>query len=210
MLMVAYSVNGDAYDEATPVHLTHQPEGDHVLKYQTIVADPPWDYGKDNGRFPVNVGNENKHEPLPYSTMTTAEIAALPVADWAFTDCRLFLWATNRHIHDAFHVAEAWGFVYRQMLVWEKTRSTPIGSVAPTRAEFMLVCKRGAPTTMQRFPSSVILASPGHHSQKPEAFLDYIEACSPPPRLEMFARRARFGWDVWGNEAPGPVALENA
>lgn len=41
----------------------------------------------------------------------------------------------------------------------------------------------------------------GAHSAKPEAFLDLVESISPGPRLEMFARRNRLGWDTWGNEA---------
>ena len=41
----------------------------------------------------------------------------------------------------------------------------------------------------------------GKHSEKPEAFLDVVESVSPAPRLEMFARRNRLGWDTWGNEA---------
>jgi N6-adenosine-specific RNA methylase IME4 len=41
----------------------------------------------------------------------------------------------------------------------------------------------------------------GKHSAKPEAFLDIVEHVSPAPRLEMFARRQRLGWDTWGNEA---------
>lgn len=39
------------------------------------------------------------------------------------------------------------------------------------------------------------------HSEKPEAFLDVVESVSPAPRLEMFARRQRLGWDTWGDEA---------
>lgn len=33
-------------------------------------------------------------------------------------------------------------------------------------------------------------------------FLEIVERVSPGPWLEMFARRRRVGWDVWGNEAP--------
>jgi N6-adenosine-specific RNA methylase IME4 len=45
------------------------------------------------------------------------------------------------------------------------------------------------------------------HSAKPEAFIDLVEQVSPPPRLELFARRNRLGWDTWGNEALCHVAL---
>ena len=34
------------------------------------------------------------------------------------------------------------------------------------------------------------------HSKKPEFFQDLIEQVSESPRLEMFARRERDGWDV--------------
>jgi N6-adenosine-specific RNA methylase IME4 len=50
----------------------------------------------------------------------------------------------------------------------------------------------------------------GRHSEKPEAFLDIVESVSPAPRLEMFARRQRLGWDTWGNEALEHVQIGTA
>jgi N6-adenosine-specific RNA methylase IME4 len=189
-----------------------------TTKYRTIVADPPWEYETP---FPQDVGAAQrraagdkrggragrKDVPLPYPSMTVAAIAALPVETLAEDDCRLFLWATNRHLPFAFGIVEAWGFTYRQTLVWHKTNGSPVGSVAPNRAEFLLVGRRGSPHTMKRLPDSVITANPGAHSTKPECFLDYIEAVSPSPRLELFARRQRFSWDTWGNESLEMVNL---
>jgi N6-adenosine-specific RNA methylase IME4 len=60
------------------------------------------------------------------------------------------------------------------------------------------------------WPNSVFMLArplPRRHSTKPESFMDYIEASSPSPRLEMFARRQRLGWDTWGNEALEHVEL---
>ena len=34
-----------------------------------------------------------------------------------------------------------------------------------------------------------------------------IERCSPGPYLELFARRKRLGWDVWGNEVESDLVL---
>ena len=45
------------------------------------------------------------------------------------------------------------------------------------------------------------------HSKKPEFFQDLIETVSDSPRLEMFARRERENWDVWGNEVVSTVVL---
>jgi len=45
------------------------------------------------------------------------------------------------------------------------------------------------------------------HSRKPDGFLDLVERNSPGPYLELFARRARFGWDYWGNESLETVEM---
>jgi len=55
---------------------------------------------------------------------------------------------------------------------------------------------------------TLVLAPRGKHSEKPQAAYDKIENISPGPRLELFARGARPGWDVWGDEAPEPKEPE--
>ena len=43
------------------------------------------------------------------------------------------------------------------------------------------------------------------HSAKPATVCALIEAMHPDlPRVELFARQARLGWDAWGNEVPIP------
>ena len=44
-----------------------------------------------------------------------------------------------------------------------------------------------------------LLAERMQHSRKPDSLHDVAETM-PGPRLELFARRARPGWTVWGNE----------
>ncbi len=39
------------------------------------------------------------------------------------------------------------------------------------------------------------------HSRKPDELYPLIEACSPGPYLELFARGTREGWTTWGNQA---------
>ena len=49
------------------------------------------------------------------------------------------------------------------------------------------------------------------HSRKPDELYPIIEACSPGPYLELFARHGRPGWDAWGDEAvAGPPEGEAA
>lgn len=168
--------------------------------YATIVVDPPWHYDRRpvGGGAPGTMGDA---EPFPYSTMSVAEIKALPVAALAAGDAVLWLWTTNKYLRDSFAVMDAWGFGYRQTLVWGKNNPMPVGSVAPSAAEFLLAGKRGKPSMSWVWPSSVIVTprpSARVHSVKPDCFRDYIEHSSPAPYVELFAREPRLGWDSWG------------
>ena len=173
--------------------------------YATIVADPPWDYSEG---FAGGPGHGTwTTDPLPYSSMSVAEIAAIPVADLADTDCRLFFWTTNRYLPDAFDIVQAWGFRYRQILTWHKIDSNLGGSIAPTSAEFLLVAVKGSPSVEGRWSTSVVQHVHGRtHSLKPGVFLDLVEHTSPGPYVELFARQPRLGWDAWGYgyETPRP------
>lgn len=182
------------------------------MKYRTIVADPAWHYDR-HATMPGNAkksGHVTKREALPYQTMTLDAIRALPVDGLAERDCRLFLWTTNLYLPESFSVLAAWGFTYKQTLIWHKTGNpSPFGgSVAPNHAEFLLVADRGSPELLGRLAGSVLAAQkPYEHSKKPEMFLDLIETVSPGPFLEMFSRRARLGWDTWGDESLNHVEL---
>ena len=179
------------------------------MRYRTIVADPPWEYPEG---FPSQHQTKGKwkgpvlRQDLPYSAMTVWQIAALPVSELTDEASRLFLWTTNKYLPDAFMVMRAWGFKYRQTLTWDK-RGALAGSIAPN-SEFLLVGTRGSPGMMRRMTSAVIQASVTKtHSRKPDVFLDWVEQVSPGPYVELFSRRHRLGWDVWGNESANTVAL---
>jgi N6-adenosine-specific RNA methylase IME4 len=177
--------------------------------YKTIVADPPWHYeqgfGGSVGRGGFFKGSTERAKvqvkPLPYSSMTVDEIAAMPVRSLAAEDAWLWLWTTSKYLPDAFLITQRWGFRYRQVIVWRKTGNPPPfgGTVAPPHAEFLLLCSTGQPRRTGRVPSSVIEAPKQNvHSVKPDVFLDLVEATTPGPYVELFCRRPRFGWDSWG------------
>ena len=47
---------------------------------------------------------------------------------------------------------------------------------------------------------NIIATRKREHSRKPDEQYKIIEACSPGPFVELFARAKRDGWDQWGNE----------
>jgi N6-adenosine-specific RNA methylase IME4 len=140
--------------------------------------------------------------------MTVKEIAALPVSKMAEADAHLFLWTTNRYLRDSFAVAEAWGFRFSQLLVWAKTpRGIGPGGTFSQSAEFILFGRRGSLKHLKRIDTVWFNWTRTAHSVKPDAFLDTVEQVSPGPYLELFARRARFGWDYWGDQSLGTAEM---
>ena len=183
------------------------------MKYRTIIADPPWRYGKwgtasETGRYKGNQFFSQR--PIGYQTMTVKEIMEIQVSDVADENCDLYLWTTQKYLPDAFGVMQAWGFRYCATLVWCKSpRGLGQGGLFCPTTEFLLQGRKGRmPEGKRRIDSTWWqMTRTRNHSQKPEAFQDMIETVSDPPRLEMFARRQRDGWDVWGNEVENSINL---
>jgi N6-adenosine-specific RNA methylase IME4 len=167
--------------------------------FRTIVADPPWKYGK----WGTGSGCFNVAIPLPYPSMTVKDISGLAVSNLAASDCDLYLWVTQKYLPESFKVIESWGFKYCQTLTWGKTpRGTGQGGLFCPTTEFLILARKGKmPQGKKRIDTTWWnVKRTKKHSQKPEFFQDIIETVSDSPRLEMFARRPRAGWTVWGNE----------
>lgn len=160
--------------------------------FRVVVADPPW-------RYDVRSEDPSHSGALPYPSMATAEICALPVADLAYDDAVLWLWTTNAHMPDAFEVVKAWGFEYKTILTWAKP-SIGTGNWLRGQTEHVLLAVRGHPTILLSNQSTLLSAPKGQHSEKPDAFFDLVEHLCPGSKLELFARRPREGWAVFGDE----------
>jgi N6-adenosine-specific RNA methylase IME4 len=168
--------------------------------YHTIMADPPW---KESGGAEHCKGGKrgaDKH----YSLMKTDDIIELMrTADkWNPAEsCHLWLWVTNNFLVDGLRVVDALGFRYVTNLCWVKD-NIGIGRYLRGKHELCLFAVRG-PSMMpddHAVPSTVVYVPKSEHSQKPDYVTHFIERVSPGPRLEMFARGPRPGWDVWGNQ----------
>jgi len=180
-----------------------------LRKYQIILADPPWSYGAWGKAEPTHRPNARSY-PMPYDSMTVEQIASLPVEQLADDNCELYLWTTQRYLPYSFEVIRRWGFRYCQTLTWcKKPRGLGQGGVFCPTTEFLLLARKGKMPKVRRRDSTWYLVKRPHnsHSTKPEDFQDMIEQVTYPPRLELFARRKRLGWDCWGNEVESDINL---
>ena len=167
-----------------------------------IYADPPWDYrgqlqhaGVDSG----DTGGAIRH----YGTVTSADLAALPISGIAEADCLLFLWATSPHLDQAIELGKAWGFEWATVaFVWDKQRVNP-GFYTMSQCELCLVFKRGRIPRPRgaRNVRQLVSERRGAHSAKPEEVRRRIERMFPEQaKIELFARGRAPGWDTWGDE----------
>ena len=182
-------------------------------KYAVIYADPPWAWGK----APLVDRGAARTVEKEYPTMQPDEIKALPVVSIAQDRAALFMWATSPKLPLAFEVMKAWGFEYKSCaFVWVKKNKksdslfTGMGFYTRQNAEFVLLGTRGTPS-LERLDKGVhqvieeaepIFTPVSAHSVKPEEVRQRIDRLFGGERIELFARRAAPGWDVWGNQAP--------
>jgi N6-adenosine-specific RNA methylase IME4 len=190
-------------------------------KYRTIVADPPWPYETSKtGRFaipkPVEDIGQQGVETMGYGVMSMTDLASLRPD--AADNAHLYIWTTNAFMVEAHDLARAWEFKPKTILTWTKTHhgdrsrvSMKTGYYFRGATEHCLFCVKGslALQTKDGLPTGYLWPRLPH-SVKPDAFYDLVEMASPGPYLELFARRARFGWDYYGDESLGTAEMPEA
>jgi N6-adenosine-specific RNA methylase IME4 len=166
--------------------------------YGVIYLDPPWRYENPP------VGDVARANENHYGTMPLDEIKALKIP--AGPDVAVFMWATIPLLDVQMEVLAAWGLKYKSAIAWEKDREGT-GYWIRGQVELLLIATRGevpAPAPGEQLPA-IVRTPRGRHSEKPDCFAEMIANLFPNvPKLEMFARKTRPGWDVWGNEIPPP------
>jgi N6-adenosine-specific RNA methylase IME4 len=174
-------------------------------RFSTILADPPWQFVNRTGKIAPEHGRLTR-----YPTLKLDEIAALRVDKIAAPTAHLYLWCPNALLPEGIAVMKAWGFTYKSNIIWHKVRKDGgsdgrgVGFYFRNVTELMLFGVRGknartlAPGRRQ---VNLLATRKREHSRKPDEQYDIIEACSPGPFLELFARGTRKGWATWGNQA---------
>lgn len=182
------------------------------MRYDVILADPAWEYGS------VKSETHNKLTTTSirhYPSMKHERMAALDVQSVSKPDCTLFMWTTAKMLPESLKLIGAWGFRFSTVaFVWEKTHLNTNRTVAVmsmwthSAFEFLLVAKNGRHKRVDLGVHQHIRAPRLEHSRKPEESYVRIERLMGKVRyLEMFSRRKRPGWDVWGNGVRGGIRL---
>ena len=170
-----------------------------VRRYGVILADPAWRFEPHS-----RVTGQDRAADNHYATASLTTIKSYDVASIAAKDCALFLWATWPLLPQALEVMACWGFTFKTGLPWVKPCQAS-GYWFFGRTELLLLGTRGKiPCPSPGLQWQGLIEPPAReHSRKPDQTYELNKSFFPTlPKIELFARHARAGWDRHGAEAP--------
>lgn len=172
--------------------------------YKIIYADPAWQYDRQQ------VHKNSKDACMKYQTMTLDDMKNMNVNEMAEKDSVLIMWVTFPKLQEGLELMKAWGFTYKtNLFTWIKknkksttTNFWGMGRYTRANAEICLIGTKGKPLEVLSHSIHSVIETPiREHSRKPDEVRDkIIELFGDIPRIELFAREQKEGWDVWGNE----------
>jgi N6-adenosine-specific RNA methylase IME4 len=165
--------------------------------YRTIVIDPPWPMEKIKREVRPN------QIVMDYKTMSIDEIKKFPIKDFISPrGCHLYMWTTQKFLQYSFDILKEWNFNYIFTMVWHKPGGfQPVG-LPQYNCEFVLFGKNGTLSFSDLKEFSVCFDAPRkEHSRKPDEFYNIVRRVSPEPRIDIFSREKREGFEQWGHES---------
>jgi N6-adenosine-specific RNA methylase IME4 len=195
--------------------------------YSTVVIDPPWRY-----KSPGWLGGAERHyETLPYEALAALPIDTVAADDahlwlwttdthmeqafdlideWGFERRAIFPWIKLTTKELSWEQAKDWALIGQHALSHNgKFHKLSYGNGFYGRAnpEFLILATRGKNIINDegRHVRRLIIAEQAKHSEKPDEAYKVIWDMSPGPRIDLFGRGQRSGFDVWGREAENGI-----
>jgi len=163
-------------------------------KFRTIVIDPPWSMKKI-----LRIERPIQEEELEYPTLSLDDIKNFPLKDLVEEGCHIYLWTTHKHLRDALELFETWSVNYECLLTWVKNVGfTPYSWMYST--EHVLFGRIGSLELLKKGERLDFHAKVREHSRKPDEFYELVKRVSPKPRIDIFSRERREGFEQYGNE----------
>lgn len=187
------------------------------MKFNVIIADPPWKFDDKLTVSSVKRGAESQYKGvLSVEDIVNIDVQSI-VGDWGV----LALWVPSSMLSDGLRTMTSWGFRQTTTYVWGKTTKSGkiefgMGRMFRGSHEIALIGTCGKPyanlqNKSQRslivdedLPSDFELALNEMHSKKPQNLHNSFNLMFPDAKkLELFARRHTEGWTCTGNELDG-------
>lgn len=198
-------------------------------KYNVIYADFPLTYrdkasaGERGSSFKYTTMTSQQILSFPMQSIAKEDCALFLWMTWPQIEFGLemirsfgftyktnaFVWIKrNKHFHHNFRgfiLSVIRGDMSEEELIKRITSKFfwGMGNYTRSNSEFVLLATKGSPKRISGGVHQIVDYPVGQHSAKPPIVRDRIvELMGDVPRIELFARDAAEGWDVWGLEAP--------
>lgn len=168
--------------------------------YNCLVIDPPWPQAVQVHAFQ---GKGDPRRRTVYQPMTLKELRAFDIHRWASERCHVFTFATQVSIKWVYALIAHWGVRYRFTQIWNKHRGINTQRLLRS-TEFLVYGTIGGLLRLNKALPAIIDVPAGKlpHSEKPQEIYDMVAGACDGPRIDIFARQQRPGYDNWGDEAP--------
>jgi len=193
--------------------------------YSLILTDPPWQYTDK-----ASAGKRGAEFKYPCMSISELQDMKPYIDSISAPDSVMYMWTTGPMLLVAGALLEYWGFTYKTTpFLWIKTNTNPIhpetsvmletvmgdDGMCTTRGDFMgmgnhvrsngemvLLGIKGKGIKRVNYAIRQPIISPRRqHSRKPEEVYQRLEHLyGDIPRIEMFSRCKRPGWDQHGNQ----------
>jgi len=176
------------------------------MKYKAILADPPWCFDNKKTGGSMVSGAMAKYPTLTINEIKTLTIDGVPVQNIGDKNSILFLWVPVALLPSGIEVMKSWEYTYKTSIFWIKTGRLGMGFTFRNQVEQCLIGRRGKIPPFRSSKPNIISSKVRSHSQKPDEFFELIdpelEKYNIRPKIELFSRQYRDGWDGWGLEYP--------
>lgn len=174
------------------------------MQYPVFVIDPP--YPKKKG----GLRRERPHQTraFDYPTLSFEEIFKIldeQVFARSTPDHCLFVWCIDQFLIDVESEFYQRGYKRHARLIWDKTNGVAPAFTVRYSHEYLLWLYKDKLLPINKAArgkfTSLFREKSREHSRKPDISYQMIDSLYPDvPKLDVFSREKREGWDQFGNE----------
>ena len=141
--------------------------------------------------------------------MSLEQIQDLKIKSICSNNSYVFIWTTEKFLPFTFQLLKGWGLKYRYTMTWMKPGGLHDINYPQFNTEFVVCGVYGKPSLIDMKAFNTGFNAPrGKHSEKPREFYDTINRVCGGTKIDLFSRKERKDWNIWGNEVGDEKKLE--
>lgn len=167
------------------------------------MIDPPWKKKKGG----IRKSRPNQDRDLDYETMSTQDIFSLLDSEVLVNKEShvVFMWTIEQYLVECDAYMLARGYKRHCRFIWDKTNGVAPAFTIRFTHEYLIWYYRDGLLPISKEQQgkfkTVFTEKSRQHSRKPDFAYQMVDLLYPNhPKIDVFSRELRPGWDQYGNE----------